>query len=937
MKDKIFAFFKSIYKKLPINYKTKNKLKGTFYRLFGFMFKNTTSYRVWKSINHRESRSDAVIPDRNIACKYKCKGTIAVQLHLYYVDLLHEFIQYFNNIPYEFDILVSVVDKEKAGYVRNEFEKVKNVKNVYVETVINRGRDVAPFICVFGKKICEYDYIFHVHSKKSLFTGGEQTDWRRYLMDGLMGSEDIVRQNFYLMETGEKAGIIYPETFPNMPYQGHTWLQNKQARDELLSRIGVMGRTEDIYIDYPMGTMFLARVDAIRQFFQADMRADEFPKEAGQTDGTIAHAFERCLSLVCRYNGYNLLIYDAEKGIYSYNYGIKNLNQYTVKSYEGMKKEMWEYDIVSFDIFDTLISRKISSPDGILSLTELRADQALGEKTDFKEKRKHAELIYRSKYPQKDPDTEDIYRELMRLTGWDSEKISKIKGIETATEYSLAEPKTEMIQVLKYIKHELKKQVYLISDMHLSGDDIEKILLKCGIDNSDYDEMLLSSCMNLRKDNGTMWQYFSSVHNEAKCIHVGDNEVSDVQIPGDYKIQNYHVMHPKALFQLSDLGRAIGSINDSAPSDAVELGLILHSLYSDPFKYNTLGLKVRMTGGREFGYNITGPVVLNYVLWLIEEARKAGSHHIWFFSREGFIFKRVFDIICPYIMEDTEEIKGKYVYVSRRALSLAAVERGEDMSGPLDIYYEGRLGNLLKKRFGIEDDSIADEDIKLPDNKGKVLKVLEQYKDEILERAAKERESYVSYMDKLLQNISQEDRIIVSDIGYSGTIQYYLSKILHRTFDGRYMATDSQKKPLAIKGNTVQGYYIDNDSEQELSKSYIHRYHLLMESIFISPEGQLVGIDHNGAPVFDEDNNPLYNHVISDIHRGIEEYALDWGSIMKDTLMAGLPGKELPEALVNAVIKTDIADKKIADSLVVDDRYCSGEVKNAVEYYKKRN
>lgn len=39
MKNQMFSFFKAIYKKMPINYKVKNKLKGMFFRFFGVFLK----------------------------------------------------------------------------------------------------------------------------------------------------------------------------------------------------------------------------------------------------------------------------------------------------------------------------------------------------------------------------------------------------------------------------------------------------------------------------------------------------------------------------------------------------------------------------------------------------------------------------------------------------------------------------------------------------------------------------------------------------------------------------------------------------------------------------------------------------------------------------------------------------------------------------------
>lgn len=935
MKDKLFNLLKSLYKKIPVSYKTKNRLKGGFYRMFGFFFKNTTSYRVWTAVNMHTKRNDFVKPDKNKICNYNCNYKIAVQLHLYYIDLLEEFIKYFSYIPYKFDIMVSIVDKNKLDFVKGKLSCLNNVDNIYVDVIKNRGRDVAPLLSAFGKKIMEYDYICHVHSKKSLFTGGEQTEWRQHLLNGLMGSGDIVKSNLYMLENGDKAGIIYPETFCKMPYYGHTWLKNREAGEELLTRIGVTVKNEDIYIDYPMGTMFWAKVNAIRQFFEADIKISEFPKEAGQTDGTVAHAFERCLGVVCRYNGYNMLIFDDKDCTYAYNYGMKNMNQYFLKSYEHMKKELEMYDIVSFDIFDTLISRKISGTSSISKLVELKADKYYNIKSNFAKMRLTAEKSAVNKHPDKDVSIDDIYEELKKISGWGVEKINKVKEIELYTEYSLIAPKKEIICILKYVRHQLKKKVYLISDMHLRKNHIKTMLKSCGINEEDYDEILLSSDMNKRKDNGTMWQYFVSLFKGKKYIHIGDNEVSDVQTAGDYGIVNYHVMSCKALFQLSSLGKSIGVIDDKGASNAVEIGLVLNKLFSDPFKYNKTRFEVKIDDAKTFGYGFIGPVVLNYVLWLLKEAENIGAKRILFFSREGYIFKKVFDIILMYCQNS--KIKGDYIYVSRRALMSAAIKEENDINRPLDIYYEGKLDNLLRKRFGINIENVPDEDIKLPDNKGKVIKYINAYKKEILMQAKCDRENYLKYLERILFGISPDDRVVVSDIGYSGTIQYYLSLISERGFDGRYMATDNKKKPAVLNQNTIMGYYIDGDCEQEISESYIHRYHLMFESVFISPDGQLVRMDKAGQPVFEEKENRLYDYNITAIHEGILEYAKEYACVMGTSALDEIPEKNFAERLTYAVLNTDILEKSVADSMLVDDKYCSGEVRNVVDFYRRRN
>ena len=58
-------------------------------------------------------------------------------------------------------------------------------------------------------------------------------------------------------------------------------------------------------------------------------------------------------------------------------------------------------------------------------------------------------------------------------------------------------------------------------------------------------ELLVSSNLGKRKDNGTLWQHIKeSLPAKQSFIHVGDNAVADAQIPGDYGLQNLHILNP---------------------------------------------------------------------------------------------------------------------------------------------------------------------------------------------------------------------------------------------------------------------------------------------------------------------------------------------------------------------------------------------------------
>ena len=176
---------------------------------------------------------------------------------------------------------------------------------------------------------------------------------------------------------------------------------------------------------------------------------------------------------------------------------------------------------------------------------------------------------------------------------------------------------------------------------------------------------------------------------------------------------------------------------------------------------------------------------------------------------------------------------------------------------------------------------------------------------------------------------------MVSDIGYRGSIQYYLSKLTKDTYPGIYFATDAKKRPLKIAGNTIEGYYIDADTRQEYSDSWIHRYHLLLESVLIAPAGQFVHMDENQKPVYTEEVNQQYTPQIQKIQEGIRQYVEDFYGLCGEKALQAELEKTFMEELIHAAVKCGIADKKLEDSFVVEDTYCSDSRLNAMEHYRE--
>ena len=144
--------------------------------------------------------------------KINNQSTIAVQIHIYYEDLIIDIINKTNNIPIKYDLFISTDSIKKKDIIEQNI-KISSKANKYeIKIYKNKGRDVLPFLLQFRNNIKKYKYICHLHTKKTIFTyfGDE---WRNYLYNNLLGNEKIISEILTDFRNNEKLGIIFPEAF----------------------------------------------------------------------------------------------------------------------------------------------------------------------------------------------------------------------------------------------------------------------------------------------------------------------------------------------------------------------------------------------------------------------------------------------------------------------------------------------------------------------------------------------------------------------------------------------------------------------------------------------------------------------------------------------------------------------------------------------------
>ena len=229
------------------------------------------------------------------------KSKIAVQIHLFYKDLINDVINKTNNIPVKFDLYISITSPE----IQKDLEKYINnfSRSNYYEILIveNKGRDILPFLRQMKNKLRLYKYLCHIHTKKSLTAPEIGILWRNYLYDNLLGSVNTVSEILFDFEINPKLGFLFPETFYKIIKQFYLLTDRTKGWMDFLASKLFPGYKIGELSNFPAGNMFWAKVEAISQIFGYNFDI-YFPNEDDQTNNTIMHGIERIWLYLVKFN-----------------------------------------------------------------------------------------------------------------------------------------------------------------------------------------------------------------------------------------------------------------------------------------------------------------------------------------------------------------------------------------------------------------------------------------------------------------------------------------------------------------------------------------------------------------------------------------------------------------------------------------------------------
>lgn len=548
-------------------------------------------------------------------------------------------------------------------------------------------------------------------------------------------------------------------------------------------------------------------------------------------------------------------------------------------SYEILKQKIDRADVVSFDLFDTLVMRKIFSPEDVFRLLGEMAKGKLGIGEDIAQLRATIAAKCGSCAT-----LDEIYIKIKKEMSLSEDTLEILKKTEKDIDIGLCEARRDIAKLYEYSKNS-GKEVYLISDMYYSTTDISHILKHCGISDLDETHIWVSSEKKCDKISGEMWlEYAKQMDSEKKYLHIGDNAEGDIQNPKKHGIDTYYVMSAKEMLKNSSAAVLASSIN--TVSDSLCLGLVIEKVFNSPFALSDTKGRVSFEKEDIYGYCVYGPLLEKFLLWLYGNSRRDCIEKLLFFARDGYFLVKDYDKVSKLLDDGYQQIY-EYLPISRRLIYLATIENEEDLKRVLFFPYVGTFAEYMKARFEIEADERTkeynDTMVNVDGGGEQLLKWIQPYRDLITEEIKKERTNYMAYLTKN-QDTCPNTAYGIVDLGYYGTNQYYYQKLTGLKTQGycffSYLAEDNMyMKEISMKGCFQYGN--DLTAENSLVKKKI----MFIETFLTAPYGMIRYIDEYGNMVCETDKkNQDHFQIKESIHAAAMQFVTDYLNIYQEVL-----------------------------------------------------
>jgi predicted HAD superfamily hydrolase/exopolysaccharide biosynthesis predicted pyruvyltransferase EpsI len=315
---------------------------------------------------------------------------------------------------------------------------------------------------------------------------------------------------------------------------------------------------------------------------------------------------------------------------------------------------------VSLDIFDTALTRTVETPVDIFGIVEGRLSESRGDSgVGFARAREEAEKRARDRHfldsGAEEVTLDQIYDELRRIWKRSEEVVLASREFELKAELESLVAVPDILRLTQVLKAE-GIPYFFVSDMYLPREFILSCLLGQGF--SGLSGIYLSSELGATKSTGNIWVEVAKDRSLSSFLHIGDNEISDLEKPKEYNIRTLAFNRV-----ISNRRTGVRVDKHSPPSSASRR---FHQLASRGISGNS---PKETQFWEVLGKSLGTPIVGSFLIWLIERARVNDIDTLYFCSRDGYVLLKAWNTLG---LSATYGVDVKYLPVSRKVLLLSA-------------------------------------------------------------------------------------------------------------------------------------------------------------------------------------------------------------------------------------------------------------------------
>ena len=496
------------------------------------------------------------------------------------------------------------------------------------------------------------------------------------------------------------------------------------------------------------------------------------------------------------------------------------------------------FDVISFDVFETLLRREgVFRPIDLFLTIGERAGPLLGlSAADFARLRMRSEREARCALEQRrgrEVTLAEMYARMDALLPTlgrprvAQAALEAAQRIEQEVELEHLRP-VPGVEPIYHWAVKAGKRVVLVSDFYSAAEFINAALSRNGYEG--HERLFVSCDIDHTKHHGDLYAHVCEEMGVAprQIAHVGDNPWSDGSRALQAGIAHLRVANPA--------GRLVGRWRidwrnpSPQPSSAVFASVADDLFGSGIAPREPEHMPVLQRVGRE----CLGPLLFGMAGWLHREAQANETPALHFCSRDGLVMKQAFDLFRRRFGGQTQ---SRYLMVSRQAIYRARAVSEPAAAAALFAQNWARLTPAdALARWGLDPHAFAAEiraagfsspqDVVAIGDKagaGRFAKLFEACRDALQAANEAHADLFADYLAQ--EGVTGAEAATLVDIGWHGSLQKGLGEVLrargwHGRLSGRYLGLFLDKATLA--GFDAAGYLFSLDGTlraQALRKS----------------------------------------------------------------------------------------------------------------------